>query len=146
MRRALIGLVLTTALAACSPGVPQIAVEQPQIRATLGNATTAAAYLVIKNSGGAADRLVAASCACAEMVMSHQTTTAANGVASMAAETTVKVPAHGSAVFAPGGRHLMLMGVYVPIRAGDKLTINLRFEKTGAVPVIFTAVDTPGAD
>jgi copper(I)-binding protein len=137
--------VAAAAAAACTQGAPQIAVEQPEIRASLGNTPTSAAYLTLRNSGSAPDRLVGADCACADMVMSHQTSTAANGVASMAHEAAVTVPAHGSAVFEPGGRHLMLTGVKAPIRAGDKVTITLRFETSGAMPVVFTAVDTPGA-
>ena len=132
------------AASACAPGEPSITIEQPELRASLGDTPTAAAYLTLRNSGGAADKLVGAECDCAAMVMAHETGTA-GGVARMAHEPAVTAPARGTVVFQPGGRHLMLTGLKAPIRAGDKVTITLRFETSGAIPVVFNAVDTPSA-
>lgn len=144
MRGVPIGLAVAALAAACTPGQPSISVEQPQVRASLGNAPTAAAYLTIRNGGGAPDRLVGAECACAAMVMAHETVTT-DGVARMEHEPAVDVPARGAAGFQPGGLHLMMTGLKAPIRAGDKVTITLRFETSGPMPVVFTAVDTPSA-
>ena len=141
-------LVFITAVAAatgaCAKPAPAISVEQPEVRASLGNVPTAAAYLTVRNRGGEPDRLLGVSCACAAMVMPHQTTSV-GGVARMAHEAAVIIPARGAVVFAPGGRHLMLTGVKAPIRAGSRVAMTLRFEKAGAVPVTFTAVDVPSA-
>ena len=122
-----------------------IVIEHPQIRPTLGAQTTAAAYLIIRNTGPAPDRLIGASCTCAASVMAHRTTTQ-NGVSSMAMEMAVPVPAHGAVVFDARGRHLMLTGVKAPIRAGAKVSIVLHFEKAGKVAAVFTGADLAGMD
>lgn len=145
MRRLAIGVALTLAAGAACAKPADIAVERPEIRASLGNVPTSAAYLTIRNRGGTADRLVGASCACAASVSVHQTMTMANGVARMSHDPAVSIPASGAVSFAPGGRHLMLIGLKAPIRAGSRVAMTLRFEKAGAVPVTFIATDTPMA-
>jgi len=139
----LIALVL---MAAALPGAAfaAIVVENPQIRATGPGQPTAAAYMVVRNTGTAPDRLLSATCACASSVMAHQTTMA-GGVARMSMEEAVTIPAGGSVTFAPGGRHLMLMGVKAPIAAGSKVPMQLTFEKAGKVAATFAAVDAPTA-
>lgn len=133
MRSVLIGLVAAAATA-CAPAAPAVTIEKPEIRASLGETPTAAAYLTIRNEGASADRLLGAACACAAMVMPHQTTTT-GGVARMSHEPAVPIPARGAVTFQPGGRHLMLTGLTAPIRAGQKVTITLTFEKSGPMPV-----------
>jgi copper(I)-binding protein len=140
MRRLLIGVLLAGVAGAAQ--AQSIHVMQPQIRASLGNVPTAAAYLTLHNMG-AADRLVGASCTCATAVSLHTTVEQA-GVARMVEEKTVTVPAGGQVAFAPGGRHLMLTGLKAPLRAGAKADIVLRFEKAGALTTTFTVTDTPG--
>lgn len=136
---ALAALLATPALAASAPMI----VDRAEIRASLRNVPTAAAYMTIRNGGAEADRLLGASCACAASVTAHETVHA-NGVARMVPTPAVAVPSRGSVAFAPGGRHLMLMGLKAPIRAGARVPITLRFEKAGAISVTFTATDTPG--
>jgi copper(I)-binding protein len=142
MRRLLLGVVLAGLAATASAQGSAIHVTRPQIRASLGNVPTAAAYLTLHNMGPA-DRLVGASCACAAAVTLH-TTVNQGGVARMVEEKSVALPAGGQVSFAPGGRHLMLTGLKAPLRAGAKADIVLRFEKAGAVTASFTATDTPG--
>src|SRR5260370_41187861 len=38
---------------------------------------------------------------------------------------------------APGGHHLMLLGLKSPLRQGDKLPVTLEFEKAGKVKLTF---------
>lgn len=113
-----------------------ITVEHPLVRASLGRAPNTAGYFVIRNSGKAADRLVGASCSCAARVELHAHTVS-DGVASMQPVTSVTAPAGGSAVFAPQGLHLMIMGVRKPLAAGTMVDLTLRFERAGAVTVPF---------
>lgn len=142
MRRLVLGVVLAGLAATASAQGSSIHVMQPQIRASLGNVPTAAAYLTLHNRGPA-DRLVGASCACAAAVTLH-TTVDQGGVARMVEEKTIALPAGGQVAFAPGGRHLMLTGLKAPLRAGARADIVLRFEKAGAITAAFIATDTPG--
>lgn len=57
-----------------------------------------------------------------------------NGVAQMAPVPRVAVPAGGRVDFAPGGYHLMLVGLKRELKVGDRVTVTLDFEKAGSVP------------
>lgn len=138
MRLALVAAVMLAAAPAAAHEVKKgaITIEHPLVRASLGRAPNTAGYFVIRNSGPAADRLVGASCACAGRVELHAHAVS-NGVASMRPVTSVTAPAGGSAVFAPQGLHLMIMGVRKPLEAGTMVDLTLRFERAGAVTVPF---------
>jgi copper(I)-binding protein len=142
MRGAILGLALASVAGIAAAAGP-IMVMKPEARASLGNVPTSAAYGMIHNMGGA-DRLVGAACACAAKVTMHSTVTT-GGVARMIEDKAVDVPAGGMVTFSPGGRHLMLTGLKAPLRAGTKAPLTLRFEKAGAVEVVFDVVDAPGA-
>ncbi len=102
------------------------------MRPTLGNNTTTAAYVTIRNSGDVADRLVSASCACAASATLH-TMTMKGGVMEMAEQTDGFIIAPGqSVVFAPGGNHIMLEGAKGVIE-GSHEELVLHFEKAGDV-------------
>ena len=77
-------------------------------------------------------------CACAASVEMHQTTVE-NGVARMVGPAPVALPAGQAVVFAPGGRHLMVMGLKAPIRPGQTVTFTLHFKTAGDVKVEFKA-------
>lgn len=71
----------------------------------------------------------------AEMNQLHQTV---NGQMSQMSEPLV-IPAHGTFELAPGGNHLMLMGLHQPIKAGESIDVTLEFKDgsevdLGAVP------------
>ena len=139
----LTSLVLVAALAAPVVARAAILVEQPELRASIGTLRTSAAYMTVRNTGPASDKLVSATCACAAMATLHRSVEA-GGVARMAKEAPIVIPPGGSVVFAPNGLHVMLTGVGTPIQAGAKVPVVLKFEKAGAMTVLFTASNTPG--
>ena len=47
----------------------------------------------------------------------------------------VPVPPGQTVAFAPGGYHLMLMGLKGPLKEGDRVKATLTFEKAGPVEV-----------
>ena len=120
-----------------------LTLKHPHMRASMGMSPTTAGYLVIENAGKADDRLVSASCACAKMVMIHKTEIK-NAMASMKSLDGITIPAGGKAVLAPGGTHLMIMGLKAPIKAGAMVDMTLTFAKAGAVKVPFKVVDQTG--
>jgi len=113
-----------------------LVVEHPLVRASLGRSPNTAGYFTVRNKGGSPDRLTAASCACAARVELH-THVVSNGVASMRPVASVTAPPGAAAVFAPGGYHLMIMGLKKPLEAGTVVNLTLRFERAGAVNVPF---------
>lgn len=98
--------------------------------------STGVGYISLVNRG-AADALVGASSPLARSVEIHSSRMA-GGVMSMRKEASVAVPAQGSAAFAPGGRHLMFIGLTRTLRAGDKLPATLTFASGAKLQVNFT--------
>ncbi len=99
-----------------------------------GSTDRGAAYMVIKNSGSAADALIGASSDVAATVEIHETKMV-DGNASMLPVARIEVPAGGSVELKPGGYHVMFIGLKQPLTVGAKITINLQFEKGGTIPV-----------
>ncbi len=106
------------------------------VRASIGHLPTTAAYLTISNSGNAPDRLMSASCACAEKVEAH-VMQEMKGMMMMGDDGPVVIPAHGSVAFHPGGRHLMLTGLKEKLVDGGQQEITLVFEHAGPVTASF---------
>ena len=61
----------------------------------------------------------------------------AGAVMSMRKEDRVPVPAGGQAAFAPGGYHLMLIGLTRTLKAGDKVPATLTFASGAKVQTAF---------
>jgi copper(I)-binding protein len=61
----------------------------------------------------------------------------AGGVMRMAPEARVPVPAGGQVSFAPGGRHLMLVGLKRPLKIGDRVPATLTFASGTRLQVDF---------
>jgi copper(I)-binding protein len=97
---------------------------------------TAAGYFSITNHGTSADRLLAIR---ADVPRSevHTTETDASGVARMKAVEALEIPAGGTVALAPGGYHVMFMGLDKPLTAGETLPATLVFEKSGELAVDF---------
>ena len=122
-----------------------LTLKHPHMRASMGMSPTTAGYLVIENSGKSAERLVSATCTCAKMVTIHQTEIK-NAMASMKALDGLNIPAGGTAQLAPGGAHLMIMGLKAPVKAGTMVNMTLTFAKAGRVTVPFMVMDKAGGD
>jgi copper(I)-binding protein len=126
-------LAVAPAAAAAHPAKP-IEVRQPWSRPSAG--TSGVGYMVLVNHGGRADALVRAQSPLAARVEAHRSTMA-GGVMSMAAQVRVPLPPGGSVTFAPGGYHLMFVGLKAPLKAGDRLPATLVFASGQTVAVSF---------
>jgi len=143
-----IGLIVISVLLTCagctsSPG-PKIQVTGAWVRAVnTQQATsmpgmpgmtdaTSAVYLTIQNTGSQADRLVSVTSAVAQSVEIHQSQVQ-NNVASMQKLDNLALPAKSTIQFQPGGYHLMLIGVKRNLNPGDKITVNLQFDKSAPI-------------
>lgn len=93
---------------------------------------TSAAYMVIRNTTGAADRLLKAQTDAAKTVEIH-TTVKEGDVMKMQPVAGIDIPANGQAKLEPGGFHVMLIGVMRDLKPGDKIKLTLTFEKAGEV-------------
>jgi copper(I)-binding protein len=112
-------------------------IGNPWARATPKGATVGAGYLTITNKGAEADRLIGGSAAPAARFEVH-TTVMENGVARMRQVTGLEIKPGETVELAPGGMHVMLMGLKQPLRQGQAVKGTLVFEKAGTVAIEFT--------
>lgn len=118
-------LALVAAPAAAAKGLrAQDAWTRPA--AAGGNA---AAFVTLINAG-AADAIVGAESPIATRVELHASSMAA-GVMRMSREPETPLPAKATVRFAPGGRHIMLVGLKRPLRVGDNTTVTLKLRSGG---------------
>lgn len=115
-------------------GAAGIAVSGAWARTTPPVVSNGAAYMTLSNGGASADRLVSAETGVAGRVEFHEHVME-NGVAIMGEVESVELPAGAEAVFEPGGRHIMLMGLDGPLAAGERFTMTLTFERAGEITV-----------
>ena len=147
-------LILAAFAAALAAAVPAashevdngaITVADQRVRASLGVNPNTAGYAVISNAAARGDRLLGAACTCAREVQLHVMSTT-NGVMRMGPATAgLAVPARGTLTLAPGGAHLMILGLRQPVRAGERVTMTLRFQNAGSVQAHFHVVADPSA-
>ncbi len=115
-------------------------IAHPFAAATSASAMAGAGYVTILNSGSTDDALIAVEAAYPRVMM-HDSVVV-DGVASMIALDRVDVPAGASVSFAPGGKHIMFMGLDGnPLDVGETVPATLVFENAGRVDVVFNVED-----
>lgn len=92
--------------------------------------------------GSMADRLLGASAPVAQSVELH-TMEMQGDVMRMRQMPDQAVPAGAEVAFQPGGKHLMLLGLKQPLKAGTRFPLTLRFEKAGEVTVQMQVTTQP---
>lgn len=93
---------------------------------------TGAVYLTMTNEGESDDALVSVASDVAAKTEVHEMTMT-DMVMRMRKADSVALPAGQSVAFAPGGYHVMLIGLKHALAAGDDLSLTLRFEKAGEI-------------
>lgn len=139
MKTLLTALALGLALPAAAHDyrVGNLVIAHPVLRVASPVSKTGAGYLAITNRGKTADRLVQVITTASTRADLHGTVQ--NGtVMQMRAQTAgVPVPAGGTVLFAPGGLHVMFIGLKAAMPVGAPLKARLVFEKAGAIDVQF---------
>jgi copper(I)-binding protein len=95
-------------------------------------------FVTIRNRGHEAERLLGATSAGAAAVELREPDASAAGGARAVTEGFV-IPAGDVVALEPGGRHLLLRDLQVPLALGDEIRVTLRFERAGAVVVSLRA-------
>ena len=114
-----------------------LTISHPWIRATPKGAAVAGGFVTITNTGAATDRLVGGGVTGASRAEVHATTTE-GGVARMApVEGGLEIKPGETIKLAPGGYHLMFMGLKGSFVDGELIEGTLQFQNAGRVPVEF---------
>lgn len=144
-RTPLIAIALL-ALAACSSGGG--AAEPATVQAAdaicrptpVGRQMTGC-YLTLTTA--TADRLVSVSSDKANMVQIHESRIESGMMMMAELREGLALPAGETVALAPGGNHLMLMGVAEPLVAGDTVALTLTFETSAPLEVTATVGQPP---
>ena len=121
---------------------PSIQVDHPWARATAPAANAGGVFMTLTDTG-APDQLVAAATPVADTAEVHRTVEE-NGVMKMQPVTALDLSPGQAVRFAPGGYHVMLMGLKQQLKPGDTFPLTLTFAK--AAPLTVTVnVEAAGA-
>lgn len=152
MKAALASLLLVVA-AACAREEAEPTVQPAQLVAApnleVNEITFAAApqsraigSVLIRNSGGAPDRLLSAASPIAQRIDIYETRQKPDGTPeTYFINGGVPLPADAERRLGPGGPHLVAVGLAAPLTPGQRVPITLVFERTGAIQ--FEAIVAP---
>ena len=153
LRTALAAAILVVTPAFAHNGVVHLGpinISLPFTRATLPNAPVAGGFLTIENTGTEPDRLVSATSDIAGETQIHEMAMQGDVMKMRQLADGLEIPAGETVVLAPGGFHIMFMGLKQALVEGETITVTLTFEKAGTVDVVLpieaAAADAPTAE
>ena len=126
--------VLSAPASAQHYALGDLSIHRPWSRELPPVAPNGAAYFQVENGGSESVRIVGASSPIADRAELH-THEMDGGVMKMRHVRAVEVPAKGTASFAPGGLHVMLIGLKKPLVAGESFPLILDFDTAGTIDV-----------
>ncbi len=116
--------------------------DQPWARATAPQQEIGAAYVTLTSPAG--DRLVGASSPLAGRAEVHSMRMDGTVMQMREVGDGLPLPAGQPVVLAPGGYHIMLVNLTRPLRAGESIPVQLRFQNAPPLDLQFQ-VGPPGA-
>ena len=136
MRKFLSVAAILMATSAFADGHSTIKIDDPVMVKAFENARAAGGYMMIANTGAEDDLLLEVKIE-GRMAMIHESREE-DGVMRMLHVDAVSVPAEGMVAFAPGGFHVMVMGLQPgELPVGEMVEATLIFDRAGEVPVTF---------
>lgn len=122
-------------LASSALAQPPVTVSDEWVRATPPGSRMTAGYLTLHNGASRDITLVAITSPQFERVELHRTTLV-DDVARMEKVESLELPAGGQVELAPGGLHLMLIGLRRELGEGDEVLLHLVFDDGWEVEVV----------
>ncbi len=134
-----LALVLATLLVALSALAHDythgnLRIDHPWARETASKARAGGAFMNIENTGDTADKLLRAATPMAARVEVH-TVIREGDVMRMREVPALELAPRSRVELKPGGYHIMLMELKVPLKLGDRFPLTLTFEKAGPVTI-----------
>ena len=115
--------------------IGSLEIAHPWSRQTVPGQAVGGGFMVIRNTGRAADRLVAVASPAAAKVGLHSMSMQ-GGVMRMRPVTGgLAIPAGGTLDLLPGGYHIMLTGLKAPLALGRMVPVTLRFQRAGTITI-----------
>lgn len=138
----LAGLLVSVSAQAATYTAGPVEAAEPWSRPAAAG-TTGAGFLTLSNHGPSAETLVGIASPVAARVEVHRSSMA-GGVSRMDKVQSLAIPAGGEVTFAPGGYHLMLMGLKSPLKTGQKFPATLTFASGRKLALAFAVTDGMG--
>lgn len=138
VRRLVLGLLLFSMLSGCAPAAaPSITVENGWGRPSMDMPTAGGMFMVIKNSGEAADNLVSGSSPACGSIELHEMVMKSDGTMGMnLMDKPIEIPAGGKVELKMGGLHVMcIMRHDDQFKPGATIDLTLVFEKSGEITI-----------
>ncbi|MEQ6248937.1 copper chaperone PCu(A)C [Sulfitobacter sp. HNIBRBA3233] len=131
-------LLSATALLAQEYRAGDISVDHPRSFEKPASGAVGVGYLTLTNTGSTDDALIGLRGESLERVEIHKSETDDMGVARMARQERIDIPAGETVILQPGGLHIMFMGLSGQEWAeGDRFEATLEFERAGPLAVAF---------
>ena len=120
--------LLSTALFATNAYAVNVNVSDAWARASAGKAKAGGAYMTLTNTSSHDHVVVSASSDIADRTELH-THIMADGIMQMReVKGGIKVPAGETVKLAPGGLHVMFLGLHAPLKEGSTFDLTLTFD------------------
>jgi copper(I)-binding protein len=132
-----LGAILLPLAVISAASAADISVRQGWSRATPKGGQVAAGYLTIENHGSLPDRLLSVESSISRKTEIHEMITQDGIMMMREVEGGLPVPADTTLVLAPGGTHLMFVGLKEPLRENQQVPATLTFEKAGRIEFTF---------
>lgn len=121
-----------------------LVIDRPWTRATPGGAKVAGGYMTISNTGNTPDRLVGGSLVRATRFEVHEMKMEGTVMRMRELPNGLEIGSKQAVKLAPGGYHVMFMGLTQPLKQGERIKGQLVFEKAGTVDIDYV-VEAIGA-
>ena len=93
--------------------------------------------MTIENHGARPDRLLSAWSAAAAKVEIHQMALQDGIMTMRPLDGGLAIPPDGTVMLAPGGDHIMFIGLTAPFEEGQRIPVLLNFEQSGQIEALF---------
>ncbi len=139
-----LALALPSLAAAHDYMLGDLQIIHPRVFATAATAKTGGGYVTIANDGETDDALIGVrgDFPKVEVHESYEE----DGVARMRHIEKLAIPADDIVELAPGGYHVMFMGLSDPFEMGDEIPLTLIFEKAGEIDIVLKVEERSGED
>ena len=123
-------------IALATPAFADIVISDGYARSSGMMAKSGAAFMMIENTGDAADHLISATSEIAKRTELHTHIENDEGIMKMVhVEEGFMVPAGGTIHLKRGGKHVMFMGLLEAMEHGGEVTFTLIFRDAGEITV-----------
>jgi copper(I)-binding protein len=145
-----IALLFVAALAVAVPAlahdyaVGALRIGHPWSRPSPVGASAGAGYMSITNTGASDDRLTGGSTPVAARLEIHEMSMTGGVMKMRPVSGGLVIPAGETVTLAPGGYHIMFIGLKAPLKVGDHVSAALHFEKAGTITIDLPVQTPPG--